>query len=64
MSCEKKLRSLGLSSLKKGRPRGDLTALCSSLRRESQEGCWALLLGTDDRMGMAQSCAKKGQTGH
>jgi len=33
MCCEQRLRTLGLSSLENGRPRGALTALCSSRRR-------------------------------
>ncbi|KAK4828082.1 LOW QUALITY PROTEIN: hypothetical protein QYF61_023142, partial [Mycteria americana] len=38
MSYEEWLRSLGLSSLERRRPRGDLTALCSFLRRGRGEG--------------------------
>jgi len=40
----------GLSSLKKRRPRGDLTTSCSSLKRRSKGKCRALLLGADGRM--------------
>lgn len=54
MSCEERLRSLGLCSLEKGRPTGDFIALCSSLRRQSRGKCWALPLVTDGRIGIAQ----------
>jgi len=42
----------------KSRPRGDLTAVCSSLGRARRGRCQALLLGTDGRMGMAQNCSR------
>lgn len=48
MSCEEK--TLGLSTLEKRRLRGDLSALCSLLRRGSGEGGAAFFSpGTDDR---------------
>lgn len=59
-SHEECLRTFRLSYLEKRRSWGNLTALCSSLRRRSREKCWALLLETDDRMGMAQSCTMAG----
>jgi len=40
-----------LGCLEKRRVRADLTAPCSAVRGE----CWALLLGADGRMEMAQS---------
>ena len=50
-SCDEWLRTLGLSSLKKRRLRGDLTALYSFLRRGSGEGGADLFsLGPSDRM--------------
>lgn len=42
----------------------NLTALCSTLRRGCRERCWALLMGTDGRVGMAQSCTRGGSDGH
>ena len=51
MSCEERLRTLGLSSLENRMPRGDLMALCNSLRRERAEGGASLYsLGTEDGM--------------
>ena len=55
--CEERLRTLGLPSLEKRRPRGGLTAPGSSLRREAQRQVpapapWELLEG---HTGRAQS---------
>ena len=49
MSSEECQGALGC--LEKRRARADLTAPCSAVRGE----CWALLLGADGRMEMAQS---------
>ena len=50
MSHEEQLRTLGLSSLEKKRLKGDLIALCSSLRRVCGEGGAELFsLGPSDR---------------
>jgi len=52
MSCNKRLRSLGLSSYGKRRPRRDLIAPCSFLRRGRGEGGAELFsLGSSDRTG-------------
>jgi len=45
MSYEERLRILGLSNLKKKWPRGNLTALCISLRKGSRGMCPTLLPG-------------------
>lgn len=60
MPSEERLRMLGLPSLKKRKPRDDFTAPYSSLRRRSRGRCQALLLETNGRMGMAQSCTRRG----
>ena len=50
MTYEEQLRTLGLSSLEKRRPRGYLLALCSFLRRGRGEGGADLFsLGSRDR---------------
>lgn len=36
--CDERMRTLGVSSLKKKRLRGDITFLCNNMRRESTEG--------------------------
>jgi len=46
MSCEKRLRTFGLSSLQKRKPRGNLTAPCSSPRSESRGKGWVLIPGS------------------
>jgi len=49
----------------KSRPRCDLTAHCSKLRKGSTGRCRALLLGIDVRMEPAQSCTvRRYQTQH
>lgn len=51
MSCEKRLRTLGLSTLQKKGLRGDLIALCKFLRRGSGKGGAELFsLVSSDRM--------------
>lgn len=50
MSCKKRMRVVGWSSLEKRRWRDDFTAPCSILRRGSRGRCRALLLGTDSMM--------------
>lgn len=52
------MRTFRLSSLEEAERRPH--SLCSSRRRGSRGMCWALLLGTVDRMGMAQNCARGG----
>jgi len=50
MSCEERLRTLGLSSLERRRLRGDLRTLYSFLRRGSRDGGADLFsLGSCDR---------------
>ena len=50
MSCEERLRTLGLSSLEKRKLRGDLVTLCSFPRRGRREGGAELFsLGSRDR---------------
>jgi len=67
MSCEEKLRTLGLSSLEKRRLGNDLVASCSFLRRGSGEGGAELFsLGSSDRThGNGSKLCRGGiQTGH
>ena len=66
LSCEERLRTLGLSSLGKRRLRDNLFALWSFPRWGSTEGdvglcSWELMTGC---MGTAWSQAREGQTGH
>ena len=62
MSCNKRLRSLGLSSYGKRRPRGDLIAPCSFLRRGRGEGGAELFsLGSSDRTGGNGSEPRQGR---
>lgn len=50
MSCEERLRTLGMSSVEKRRPRSELTDLYNLLRKENRGKCRALLMVPDDRM--------------
>jgi len=62
MSCEERLNTLMLPSLEKRRRRGPQCSL--QLPEEGkQRSCWALLLGTDDRKGMTQSCQERVRLG-
>jgi len=56
MSCEERLRTFGMSSVEKRRPRSELTDLYNLLRKESRGKCRALLMVTDD--GMYRSSTK------
>ena len=67
MSCQRRLRSLGLPSLGKRRPRGDLIALCNFLGTGRGEGGAELFsLGSSDRAGGNGSELSPGevQAGH
>lgn len=66
MSCEKWLRTLGLSVLEKRALRGNLIALCCFLRRGRGGGdadlsfLWYSAIG---HVGMVQGCSGEVQTG-
>lgn len=55
MSCVERLRTLGLGCLEKRRPGGSL-----QLPEEPEGSVRLYSLGTDDRMGTAESCVRGG----
>lgn len=61
VSCEGKLRTVGLLCLEKRGLKGDFTALQSSVWRGSRGRCQTLLLGTSGRVGMVQICTREAE---